>query len=617
MVLYGQTLISIGKGFKLPKQMGTINLESELLFSINDPRNSRENFTRSSSSFRYKRQLRFNENILDLRTSGSYLFTLDSEKTDPDINYGQKDIYKSDLSKYQLSLDAGLMLSGKAAKNIELSLSATYAHEQLQRERYVSPTGPMPQPLSLTEGKYDAAYLPQGYNAELLVDGKPLNLFSSLDFSITPIVGNTIHKISSGLEWQSFKNFGDGEIFDMQYPPFPGTGSGRPRNFRDIPAMHTLSAYIENEFTWKPGNQNLLLIPGVRISSMPGMDEAYAMQGRIYTEPRINGSWVWHLATDEPQRYPFAYYSSVASTFGIRDFTGEETILRDANGNFYSEEEFDSIIPMFYYRQLASRGELPDSLHGKELSQKIIATHNFYFRYRPRQRYKPSIPLYPLFESMPARVDLEIPGDVFHLSDNLKFIDPETNEIIPGKSKKIDTRLNHEGFEGPPQLVTGSPTTRKPYDEGYFITDKNNRLFHLKMVNGKPYVGEVPLKEDVIPDWIVTTEYPTKSFYGFLFSKDGRLFTISTDNYSLDPVPLPDFDIASDDLLIMGNLFYWNVQVTSEKSRTTLAINSKTRQVIDSVSFEADSHRKKIFQPGFTRQNFVLHLGKMPVYGHV
>jgi hypothetical protein len=296
--------------------------------------------------------------------------------------------------------------------------------------------------------------------------------------------------------------------------------------------------------------------------------------------------WAWQLATDEPQQYPFAYYSSVANTFGIINFSGEKTIHKDANGNNYTEDQFDSILPMFYFRQLASKGRLPDSLNGREISQKIISINNFYFRYRPRDRFKPHISLYPLFESIPARLDLEMPGDVFSLGDEMTFIDPETNSLLLAKSRQFDENLKKKGFEGPARLVAGSPTTRKAYDEGYFIVDSNNRLFHLKMVNGKPYVGEVVLDDDIVPDWIVTKEYPLRSFYGFLFSRDGRLFTIGTNRYNVEQVPVPEFDVTSDDLLIMGNLFFWNVQVTSDKGKDIYAIDATTREVVDSITFD-------------------------------
>lgn len=305
--------------------------------------------------------------------------------------------------------------------------------------------------------------------------------------------------------------------------------------------------------------------------------------------------WAWRLATDQPARYPFTYYSSIAETFGIREIINETTILKDARGNHYTEAQFDSLLPMVYFRQLSRDGNLPDSLHGVELTQRVISNHNFYYRYRPSDKNMPRIPLYTLFESMPKRVDLEMPGDMFRLNNNLEFLVPETNSVNQQKSTLFDEQLKKHGFEGPARIIAGNPTTRKSYDEGYFIADRNNQLFHLKMVNNRPYVGRINLPEDLVPIWFSVTEYPPRDFYGFLLTKDGRLFTIQTDGYAVKEVDLPPFNPETDNLLIMGNLFHWNVQVSSASGQTTYAVNAKDYQLVDEISFEAQAPNEIVY----------------------
>lgn len=299
--------------------------------------------------------------------------------------------------------------------------------------------------------------------------------------------------------------------------------------------------------------------------------------------------WAYHLATEKPERFPFAYYSSIINDFGIRESDGEKSILTDSKGTSFTQLEFDSILPMMYYRQLASQGQLPDSLHGRAIDQKVIATYNFYFRYRPSDQFKPAIRLYPLFESIPKRVDLEMPGDVFRLTNEISFIDPVINTINESKSKVFNDVLKKRGFQGPARLVAGTPTTRKAYDNGYFIIDSTGALFHLKMVNGKPFIKKVETASEIKPQWIVTTEYPSKLFYGFLFTEDNRLFSIGTNGYELKEVSMPVFNQESDNLLIMGNIFYWNVQVNRKEAQEVWALDAKTLEVVDRIAFSAQS----------------------------
>ena len=42
------------------------------------------------------------------------------------------------------------------------------------------------------------------------------------------------------------KNYGRGAVYDISRPLIAGNNT-RPRAFRDVPAMHQLSAYIESE----------------------------------------------------------------------------------------------------------------------------------------------------------------------------------------------------------------------------------------------------------------------------------------------------------------------------------------------------------------------------------
>ena len=92
---------------------------------------------------------------------------------------------------------------------------------------------------------------------------------------------------------------------------------------------------------------------------------------------------------------------------------GKGTVRRDAAGNIYSEAAFDSILPMFYFRQLMSDERFPDTINGIAVTPKIVQTENFNFRSVPTDINTPSIGLYPMLESMSGRVDLKMPGITF------------------------------------------------------------------------------------------------------------------------------------------------------------------------------------------------------------
>ncbi|MBN2611428.1 MAG: carboxypeptidase-like regulatory domain-containing protein [Bacteroidales bacterium] len=286
-------LFSAGKGFKLKNDKGIINTAAELLLYTEDPRNPLEKYTRSTSSIKYFRQLDFNNTKLIIKTGGSYIFTLDKEKTDPELNYGLKDYYRSDYSRYTFDLNADLQMPGLSSPVLSVSFSSNYAKDLLKREKHVMPNGPMPQPISMCEGESNAVYLDNGYESWLKVDGKPLNLFSRISFSMSiPIKKIIRNNLSMGIEWKYDKNFGKGEQYDLIRPMFPGTSGSRPRSFSSIPAMQKTFAYLENEIRLKLSTHLLIIQPGIRFSMLPGLASEFTMQNKVFPDPRINISWI-------------------------------------------------------------------------------------------------------------------------------------------------------------------------------------------------------------------------------------------------------------------------------------------------------------------------------------
>ncbi|TAJ13289.1 DUF4857 domain-containing protein [Marinilabiliaceae bacterium JC017] len=300
---------------------------------------------------------------------------------------------------------------------------------------------------------------------------------------------------------------------------------------------------------------------------------------------------LYGLMTEKSVHYPFTYYSSILHQFCSMELTGDSLVYKDESGHHYTETEFDSLLPMFYYRQLLTDGRMPDSINGTPVNGKIIQQNTFFFRYNPSDVKKPGIKLFPLYESMSGRVDLDMPGDVFRLDSVITFIDPETNTVNTSKSNLFTKTLKAKGYQGPAKHIAGTPTTRKAYDEGYFIIDNNNKVFHMKMVNGKPFIRNTNLPARLIPRIIITTEYPNREFYGFLIDTNNKVYTIGTDNYTLKPVPTGLFNADKDRLMIMGNMFFWNVEVTNAQGNHLFAINTKTRDV------ESETSMKRPFPP--------------------
>ena len=250
------------------------------------------------------------------------------------------------------------------------------------------------------------------------------------------------------------------------------------------------------------------------------------------------------LSLDSSSRYPFTYYSSVVNQFCYFDQEDDNVRGRDMSGRTYTDAEFDRVLPMFYYRQLA-----------------------------------PVIALYPMFESCSGKVDLENPSDMFRLKENIEFIDMATNRVDEQKSARFQQALEKAGFAFPAQWVAGIPTSQKSYDEGYFALDSEGHLFHVKMTNGKPFVKDTKVRDI---SCMLPMEIENRSLYGFLFDTHHTLYYLSTDGYRLVKV-LDDVDPDKDRVSIMANMFYWTVAKTTSDGEHTYALESRSMQRVDSL----------------------------------
>ncbi len=274
-------------------------------------------------------------------------------------------------------------------------------------------------------------------------------------------------------------------------------------------------------------------------------------------------------ATASKQNYPFVYYSSLLQDFAIKKTENKQTEYYDRKGNFYTREEYDSITPLLSYRQLTLSGMMPDSILGVEMDTRMIRVKTAMWRYTPRDIHKPLLDMHLMYEAMSGRATLESPSDVFRLKNKIEFIDKASNRINESKSQLFQKRMEEKGFAFPAKNVWGNPQARKPYDEGYFVLDNNNELFHIKLVNGRPYVGNTKAGEKINIAYFSIYEIPDKTIYGFIVSHEGEIFTLNAEGgYELTKLDIDPIDINQHSVMMLGNMFYWIVNVTGPEGCT-------------------------------------------------
>lgn len=287
---------------------------------------------------------------------------------------------------------------------------------------------------------------------------------------------------------------------------------------------------------------------------------------------------LYRLVAPNTIRTPFVVYSCLDSSFIQFETINKQVQYTDFKGNTFTKHEADSLLPLFAFRQLVAEGRLPDSLFGVALTPKLIQQNAFHFKTSPKQLNKPAVGLYTLLESASGSVDLQLPPDVFRLTDKgLEFIDCETNTVNKAKSISFSRELEKYGFVFPVQLIWGNGSTRKDYDNGFLLTDSQNRLFQLKMVKGAPWVRAIKTDGCAITCYkqLFTIEPANRQLVGLVVSDDNQLYAVRADG-TMAHVGIDAYDPQAMQITIIGDLFHWTITEYTETESRYYAVDART-----------------------------------------
>lgn len=282
-------LLYAGKGMQFGSFV--MNLGVDYLDAKSDPRNPMNNYKRLTLSARLQDTWKFSGMQLRWRSNTDYTGSFDDEKHDPEILKQKDDNYKSSYNRFSMS--HSLLLTPQHDsffKSLSLDAAVAYEWSKIEQQKSISLSRDMAASTSLEEGEHDGMYLPYHYISNVMVDGKPLNLYAKLKGLFGMTTGKLSQSLNAGLEWKMDKNYGRGQEYDPARPVSPGTPY-RPRVYSHIPAMHQLSFYLQDNLVLPVGANMLTAQLGLRGSSLANLSNEYDMSGKIYLDPRFNVQW--------------------------------------------------------------------------------------------------------------------------------------------------------------------------------------------------------------------------------------------------------------------------------------------------------------------------------------
>ena len=284
----GSKLLYAAKDLEWENRRLTLNISADYLDAKADPRNNLENYKRLTFSARLHKRWEQERYLLALSSNLDFSRSLDNDKEDVDQTYSAEDSYKSSYNRYALLTSLSFKTKGHSwLKSADLTLSGSLEKDLIERTKLVQLSRMTIAPLSMVEGENDAYILPFKYTGHHEVDGKPVNAYAKLNVRLQ-VPNNTVsNTLLLGMDWNLDKNLGRGQVFDPHTPVYTGISS-RARSLKEIPANHRLSAYGEGTIKWPTPVGTIEAVAGLRVTSMLNLEQAYAMYGKAYLDPRVN-----------------------------------------------------------------------------------------------------------------------------------------------------------------------------------------------------------------------------------------------------------------------------------------------------------------------------------------
>lgn len=301
--------VSASSGYNLGKRKGALNVSGDYTLNTNDITESYKTYQRGNLKFIYTNRW------FDKWTSNTSLnlfYGADRTKKNPDDLVYQRQ-RKGDNAGVTFNTNGIILLRKPWITNVRYVLSSSYTYkksyysEAYSAANYVySQTTTDGTILSnkpgvdvwdsngnkITNFSPDQSFLyareiPSAYIGSYNIEGKEVNVFSSLMGNLYKRIGNTNHAITLGGEFKTDGNEGKGKTFEPDSPPYrnlsAANASFRPRSYKDIPYVNQVGFFVEESFRYNLENRELRITGGLRYDNFSVVKDVFS--------PRVNASF--------------------------------------------------------------------------------------------------------------------------------------------------------------------------------------------------------------------------------------------------------------------------------------------------------------------------------------
>ena len=275
---------SVGKGLNIGRA-GVLNLNFDYAKAWGDPRSKTRSYARYtfSSGWGYNPTKKWH-----METKLNLMYNKDWTGNDPDAR-DDGTYTNNHTSRLSLSHTSTIQVEKALMRTLTITGGLTLSRTKNAISSFVSSsTGRTDVVTALETGYFPVSWINGSYLAKGITESKPGNLFLKVNDAFFARSGNISQNFKVGMEYHYDWNSGKGFYNGDETHPYKANNNGRPRAFSDVPGLHQIAAYAEDNFNWEFNKVNRLRINfGLRFTA----GQPFSNVSTTALSPRINASF--------------------------------------------------------------------------------------------------------------------------------------------------------------------------------------------------------------------------------------------------------------------------------------------------------------------------------------
>lgn len=275
---------SVGKGFALAKA-GVFNVSGDYAKAWGDPRQKTRSYDRYTVNMGYGLDL---SKRWHTDTKLRFMQAKDWSGKDPDAI--QDGTYsKNTTTTIGLTHNGRIRIDRPLMRSLKYTLGLTMSQIDSKNSSFVAnSTGLLPIITAMQTGYYDVPWATTSYLATGITESRPGNLFAKVSNDFFWRRGKTVQSFKLGADYHYDWNAGRGYYNEDDALPYRPNSSGRPRAFNDIPGLHQIALFAEDQFTYNINKVNRLRIGlGLRFTAL----QPFSDLATTALSPRLNAAF--------------------------------------------------------------------------------------------------------------------------------------------------------------------------------------------------------------------------------------------------------------------------------------------------------------------------------------